>query len=141
MLLLLLAYLGGALTLLSPCILPVLPFVFARADRPFLRSTLPLLLGMALTFTVVASLAAVGSQWVAQANQIDPQLPRALLLALQPPTAPRLGDARDHAPHRAALPAATPPLREPVPWLLLAIVLLFALERWMASSAQRRVSA
>ncbi|MBK0028181.1 redoxin family protein [Stenotrophomonas sp. S48] len=70
MLLLLLSYLGGALTLLSPCILPVLPFVFARADRPFLRSTLPLLLGMALTFTVVASLAAVGSQWVAQANQI-----------------------------------------------------------------------
>ena len=70
MLLLLLAYLGGALTLLSPCILPVLPFVFARADRPFLRSTLPLLLGMALTFTVVASLAAVGSQWVAQANQV-----------------------------------------------------------------------
>jgi len=70
MLLLLLAYLGGVLTLLSPCILPVLPFVFARADRPFLRSTLPLLAGMALTFTVVASLAAVGSQWVAQANQI-----------------------------------------------------------------------
>lgn len=70
MLLLLLSYLGGALTLLSPCILPVLPFVFARADRPFLRSTLPLLLGMALTFTVVASLAAVGSEWVAQANQI-----------------------------------------------------------------------
>ncbi|KAF1014135.1 MAG: Protein DipZ [Stenotrophomonas maltophilia] len=70
MLLLLLAYLGGVLTLLSPCILPVLPFVFARADRPFLRSTLPLLLGMAITFTVVASLAAVGSQWVAQANQV-----------------------------------------------------------------------
>ncbi|AWH52158.1 cytochrome C biogenesis protein [Stenotrophomonas sp. ESTM1D_MKCIP4_1] len=70
MLLLLLAYLGGVLTLLSPCILPVLPFVFARANRPFLRSTLPLLLGMALTFAVVASLAAVGSQWVAQANQI-----------------------------------------------------------------------
>lgn len=68
--LLLLAYLGGVLTLLSPCILPVLPFVFARAGRSFLRSTLPLLLGMAATFTVVASLAAVGSAWVAQANQI-----------------------------------------------------------------------
>lgn len=68
--LLLLAYLGGVLTLLSPCILPVLPFVFARAGGSFLRSTLPLLLGMALTFTVVASLAAVGSAWVAQANQV-----------------------------------------------------------------------
>jgi hypothetical protein len=39
----------------------------------------------------------------------------ALLLALQPPTAPRLGDARDQAPRQAALPAATPPLREPTP--------------------------
>ncbi|AWH16334.1 cytochrome C biogenesis protein [Stenotrophomonas sp. ZAC14D2_NAIMI4_7] len=79
MLLLLLSYLGGALTLLSPCILPVLPFVFARADRPFLRSTLPLLLGMALTFTMVASLAAVGSQWVAQANQIGRWVALALM--------------------------------------------------------------
>ena len=69
MLLLVLAYLGGVLTLLSPCILPVLPFVFTRADRPFLRSGLPLLVGMALMFVVVASLAAVGSNWVAQANQ------------------------------------------------------------------------
>ncbi|WP_422505290.1 cytochrome c biogenesis protein DipZ [Stenotrophomonas sp. GZD-301] len=70
MLLLVLAYLGGVLTILSPCILPVLPFVFARSDRPFLRSGLPLLVGMALMFAVVASLAAVGSQWVAQANQV-----------------------------------------------------------------------
>ncbi|WP_411849777.1 cytochrome c biogenesis protein DipZ [Stenotrophomonas sp. LGBM10] len=70
MLLLVLAYLGGVLTILSPCILPVLPFVFARSDRPFLRSGLPLLIGMALMFAVVASLAAVGSQWVAQANQV-----------------------------------------------------------------------
>ena len=33
MILLLLAYLGGVLTVVSPCILPVLPFVFAGADR------------------------------------------------------------------------------------------------------------
>jgi cytochrome c biogenesis protein CcdA len=26
------AYVGGLLTILSPCILPVLPFLFARAD-------------------------------------------------------------------------------------------------------------
>ena len=70
MLLLVLAYLGGVLTILSPCILPVLPFVFARSDRPFLRSGLPLLIGMAVMFAGVASLAAVSSQWVAQANQI-----------------------------------------------------------------------
>jgi cytochrome c biogenesis protein CcdA len=69
MLLIILAYLGGALTILSPCILPVLPFVFARADQPFMRSGLPLLLGMALTFAAVATLAAVGGGWVTQANQ------------------------------------------------------------------------
>src|ERR1700743_456263 len=61
MLLIVLAYLGGALTILSPCILPVLPFVFARADQPFVRSGLPLLAGMALTFAIVATLAAVRS--------------------------------------------------------------------------------
>jgi len=41
------AFLGGALTILSPCILPVLPFVLARTEQPFARSTLPLLIGMA----------------------------------------------------------------------------------------------
>ncbi|RKP57583.1 cytochrome c biogenesis protein DipZ [Pararobbsia silviterrae] len=69
MLLIVLAYLGGVLTILSPCILPVLPFVFARADQPFVRSGLPLLAGMAATFAVVATFAAVGGGWVAQANQ------------------------------------------------------------------------
>jgi cytochrome c biogenesis protein CcdA/thiol-disulfide isomerase/thioredoxin len=64
-----LAFAGGVLTILSPCILPVLPFVFARADRPFLRSGLPLLLGMAITFAAVATLAAVGGRWAVHANQ------------------------------------------------------------------------
>jgi cytochrome c biogenesis protein CcdA/thiol-disulfide isomerase/thioredoxin len=68
MLLFLLAYLGGALTIVSPCILPVLPFVFARAEKGFLRSGLPLLVGMALTFAAVASLAAVGGGWAVRAN-------------------------------------------------------------------------
>lgn len=78
MLLILLAYLGGVLTILSPCILPVLPFVFARADQPFIRSSLPLLAGMTVTFAAVATLAAVGGGWAAHANQIG----RALALAL-----------------------------------------------------------
>ena len=69
MLLYLLAYLGGVLTILSPCILPVLPFVFARGDQPFLRNGLPLLIGMAVTFAGVASLAAVGGDAALQANQ------------------------------------------------------------------------
>ncbi|TKI06589.1 cytochrome c biogenesis protein DipZ [Martelella alba] len=69
MLLIVLAYLGGMLTIASPCILPVLPFVFARSDQPFSRTGLPLLAGMALTFTLVAALAAVGGGWVVSANQ------------------------------------------------------------------------
>jgi len=59
----LLAYLGGVLTIISPCILPVLPFVFARTDRPFVRSGLPMLAGMAVTFAAVTTLAAVASGW------------------------------------------------------------------------------
>ena len=61
MVLFLLAFLGGALTIVSPCILPVLPFVFARADRPFSRNGLPMLAGMAATFAGVSALAAVGA--------------------------------------------------------------------------------
>ena len=68
MLIILLAYLGGILTILSPCILPVLPFVFARAGRSFARSTLPMLVGMALTFATVATLAAVGGGWAVRVN-------------------------------------------------------------------------
>ena len=65
----LLAYLSGLLTILSPCILPVLPFLFSRAGHSFRRSTLPLLAGMAVTFAAIGSLAAVGGGWVVQAHQ------------------------------------------------------------------------
>ncbi|MEJ8814478.1 cytochrome c biogenesis protein DipZ [Variovorax ureilyticus] len=63
------AFSGGALTLLSPCILPVLPFVLARTGRPFRQGTLPLLLGMALTFATVASLGAVAGGWAVRFNE------------------------------------------------------------------------
>ncbi|ANH08113.1 cytochrome c biogenesis protein DipZ [Shinella sp. HZN7] len=69
MTLLIIAYLAGALTILSPCILPILPFVFARAGQPFVSSTLPMLAGMAATFTLVATLAAVGGNWAIHANE------------------------------------------------------------------------
>ena len=49
MILFVLSYLGGVLTILSPCILPVLPFVFARADQPFLFHT-----GMRQLFPLVS---------------------------------------------------------------------------------------
>ncbi|HYA80377.1 MAG TPA: cytochrome c biogenesis protein DipZ [Methylocystis sp.] len=79
MTLLLLAFLGGALTILSPCILPVLPFVFARADRPFLSSGLPQLLGMAATFALVAGLATFAGGFAVEANQYGRAAAMALL--------------------------------------------------------------
>ena len=79
MLILLLAYLGGVLTILSPCILPVLPFVFSRASGPFLKNGLPLLVGMALTFAGVSTLAAVGGGWAVHANEWGRWIALALL--------------------------------------------------------------
>lgn len=68
MILFTIAYLAGVLTILSPCILPVLPFVFSRAGQPFARSVLPMLVGMVLTFSGVATLAALGGDWAVNAN-------------------------------------------------------------------------
>ena len=82
MLLFLIAYLAGALTIVSPCILPVLPFVFARAEQPFIRSGLPLLVGMALTFAGVATLAAVGGGWAVQANAVGRWIALAVMAVL-----------------------------------------------------------
>jgi cytochrome c biogenesis protein CcdA/thiol-disulfide isomerase/thioredoxin len=82
MLIYLLAFAGGVLTILSPCILPVLPFVFARADQPFRRSGLPLLTGMALTFSVVAIAAAFGGHWVVRLNQGGRYVAMAVFLIL-----------------------------------------------------------
>ena len=64
-----LAFLGGVLTIASPCILPVLPVVFARADQSFAKHGLPLLIGLTLSFTTVASLAAVAGGWAVDANR------------------------------------------------------------------------
>jgi len=72
MLLLVLAFLGGTLTILSPCVLPVIPFVFAQANRPFRTSGLPTLVGMAVTFAVVASAAAIGGGWVVRHHDDGP---------------------------------------------------------------------
>lgn len=80
MIVFLLVFLGGVLTILSPCILPVLPFVFARAEQPFLKSGLPMLIGMAATFAGIASLAAVGGAWAVHINQYGRVLAQALLL-------------------------------------------------------------
>jgi cytochrome c biogenesis protein CcdA/thiol-disulfide isomerase/thioredoxin len=81
MILLLLVFLGGVLTIVSPCILPVLPFVFARSEQKFLTSGLPLLIGMAVTFAGIATLAAVGGAWAVRVNQYGRLLAMVLLAA------------------------------------------------------------
>ncbi|QRM27603.1 cytochrome c biogenesis protein DipZ [Microvirga sp. VF16] len=73
------SYLAGVLTIVSPCILPILPFVFSRAGQPFARSVLPMLGGMAVTFAAVATLAAVGGSWAVHANEIGRSAAIALL--------------------------------------------------------------
>lgn len=65
-----LAFVGGLLTILSPCILPVLPFVFARAGRSFWRETAPMMLGLTLAFSVVATLGVAGAAWAAEAADV-----------------------------------------------------------------------
>src|SRR6202034_3529022 len=81
MVLVLIVFLGGVLTILSPCILPVLPFVFTRSDRSFLTNGLPMLAGMTLTFAGVATLAAVGGAWAVRLNEYGRVLSLALLVA------------------------------------------------------------
>jgi cytochrome c biogenesis protein CcdA len=69
MTLFILAYAAGVLTIASPCIIPILPIVLVEAGKPFRRSGLPLLIGLALTFATVASLAAVVGGWAVEANR------------------------------------------------------------------------
>ncbi|GGC75418.1 redoxin domain-containing protein [Chelatococcus reniformis] len=64
-----LAYLAGVLTIASPCIWPILPFALARADGPFRRTALPMLLGLALAFGAAASLAAIAGGWAVEASR------------------------------------------------------------------------
>ena len=82
MLIFILAYTGGVLTIFSPCVLPVLPFIFARSDQSFRRSGLPILVGMALTFAVLASFAAVGGAWLIGVNQYGRYAAMLLLLLM-----------------------------------------------------------
>lgn len=82
MLLFFLAYIGGLLSIFSPCVLPVLPFVFARSDQPFRKSGLPILIGMAATFTLLASIATVGGAWLVHVSQFGRYAAILLLLLL-----------------------------------------------------------
>jgi len=82
MLILVLSYIGGVLTIFSPCVLPVLPFIFARSDQSLRSSGLPILVGMAVTFAVLASLATVGGAWLVGINQYGRYAAMLLLLLM-----------------------------------------------------------
>ena len=103
MILVLLVFLGGVLTIVSPCILPVLPFVFARSEQKFLTSGLPLLVGMAVTFAGIATLAAVGGAWAVGLNQYGRVVAMVLLAArIWQAAAPTAGHPQ---PEPAGVPA------------------------------------
>jgi cytochrome c biogenesis protein CcdA len=67
---LILGYLAGVLTLLNPCVLPILPIVLATALRQDKHGPLALAAGMSLTFVVLG----VGLASVGPALGIDDQL-------------------------------------------------------------------
>ncbi|WP_029883286.1 cytochrome c biogenesis protein/redoxin [Enterobacter sp. T1-1] len=64
---LIIAFLGGMISLLSPCTLPVIPLLFAgfQGQR---RHIVALLAGMIVMFTLVALVATAASNWIAQAT-------------------------------------------------------------------------
>ena len=80
--LIVLSFLGGVLTTLSPCILPVLPFVLTRTGKPFWRHGFPMLTGLATAFASIATLAAVGGGWALQANQWGRRVALVIVLVL-----------------------------------------------------------
>jgi cytochrome c biogenesis protein CcdA len=61
-------YAAGALTVFSPYILPVVPFMLIRSGSPW-RGTLPMLAGLAAAFAAAAALPATGAAWAAQADE------------------------------------------------------------------------
>jgi cytochrome c biogenesis protein CcdA/thiol-disulfide isomerase/thioredoxin len=75
---LVLAFLGGVLTILSPCILPIIPLVFARSGRSFVRETAPMLGGLAIAFTAAALIATATAHWLIVANVVGRDIALAL---------------------------------------------------------------
>ena len=77
---LLIAFLGGMISLLSPCTLPVIPLLFAgfQGQR---RHILALLAGMIVMFTLVAMVVTVASEWIAEATIVGRWIALVILAA------------------------------------------------------------
>ena len=78
MTILVLAFLGGVLTILSPCILPIIPLVFARSGRSLVREIAPMLGGLAIAFTAAALIATATAHWLIVANVVGRDIALAL---------------------------------------------------------------
>lgn len=75
---LLIAFMGGMVSLLSPCTLPVIPLLFA-GFRGQPRQIAAMLVGMVVMFTLVAGLITVASDWVISATLVGRWLALAIL--------------------------------------------------------------
>lgn len=75
---LLIAFMGGMVSLLSPCTLPVIPLLFA-GFRGQPRQIAAMLFGMVVMFTLVAGLITVASDWVINATLVGRWLALAIL--------------------------------------------------------------
>ena len=78
----LVAFLAGVLTILGPCILPILPIVFARSDRSLRSEGVPMLVGLSITFAIVATAATASASWISHANEVGRWIALALLAGL-----------------------------------------------------------
>jgi cytochrome c-type biogenesis protein len=59
-----LAFLGGVLTVLSPCVLPILPILVGRSLQSHKYGPLSLVMGLVVGFAVVGSVVGISASWL-----------------------------------------------------------------------------
>ena len=64
-----LAFLGGLLTILSPCVLPIVPLAFSQTGQSR-RDRGLMFIGLACTFALVATAATLSAEWIAAASEV-----------------------------------------------------------------------
>lgn len=77
-----LALLGGLLTVLSPCILPVLPFIVGRSLQSHRYGPLALVVGLITGFAAIGSLLGVTASWFSGLATVLRNVAIALLLVV-----------------------------------------------------------
>lgn len=77
-----LAVLGGLLTVLSPCILPVLPFIVGRSLQSHRYGPLALVVGLITGFAAIGSLLGVTASWFSGLATVLRNVAIALLLVI-----------------------------------------------------------